>query len=155
MITVSWRSEEVMARPYGRAGPATSGEPPNRAGRGMGDLTHSQQAVLVGVGGGRGARGDAQLGEDVAHVAVDRPLAEDERGGDRAVGLPGGDAAQDLELAARQAVGGGGRCVEPREAARGAELLEAGARGVELQARGVLVTQRAARRADERAGAGA
>ena len=72
----------------------------------MGDFTQrrSEQSVLVGGGGGRGARGDAELGEDVAHVPVDGALAEHERGGDRLVGLAGGDQAQDLELALGEAM---------------------------------------------------
>ena len=41
--------------------------------------------VLVGVGRRRRARGDADLGEDVAHVPVHRALAEHELGGDRLV----------------------------------------------------------------------
>src|SRR6266511_6480765 len=46
-----------------------------------------QEVVLVGVGGGGRARGYAQLGEDVAHVAGHGLLAEEQVSGDRVVGL--------------------------------------------------------------------
>ena len=79
----------------------------------------SDDAVLVRVGGGRGARGDAELGEDVAHVAVHGPHAEHELGGDRLVGLRprrAGAAPRARARSARGRRGAGGR----------AERVEAG-----------------------------
>lgn len=38
--------------------------------------------------------GDAEPSQDVAHVPIDRPLAEDEPGGDLLVRLPGRDQAK-------------------------------------------------------------
>lgn len=54
------------------------------------------QIVLVGEGGGRGARGHADLEEDVRDVASDRPLAEVEGGGDFSVRPPRCDEPQYL-----------------------------------------------------------
>src|SRR5262249_59305642 len=48
------------------------------------------------------ARRDAELDEDVAHVRLDRLLAEVERARDLAVRLAFGDECRDLELARRQ-----------------------------------------------------
>ena len=82
----------------------------------MGDFTQrrSDQSGLVGVGGGRGARGDAELGEHVAHVAVHGALAEHELGGDRLVGLAGGNQPQDPQLALAEAMGIAGRAARER-----------------------------------------
>src|SRR5690242_7045390 len=62
---------------------ALRGNPPICAAFRMGNFTHRagepgespatlDEPVLVGEGGGGGARGHAELGEDVAHVAIDR-----------------------------------------------------------------------------------
>src|SRR5437763_5539715 len=48
----------------------------------------SHEVVLERERGGRGSRRHAELGEDVLHVASDRALADDEGGGDLAVGPP-------------------------------------------------------------------
>src|SRR5688572_27204092 len=61
------------------------------------------EAVLVGVGGRRGARGEAELGKNVAHVPRNRLLADHEIGGDAAVCLAGREQPQDLALAVREA----------------------------------------------------
>src|SRR4029453_83423 len=77
-----------------------SDEPPNLLTSGVGTSTHtraSDEVVLIGVRGGRGASGNAQLREDVAHVPVDRPIAEHELGGDRPVRRASGDEAQHLQ----------------------------------------------------------
>jgi len=77
----------------------------------MGDFTQrvSEQSLLVRVGGCRSARGDAELGEDVAHMAVDRALADHELSGDCLVGLACGNQPQYLQLSHGEAVGIGGR----------------------------------------------
>src|SRR5579884_133572 len=64
----------------------------------------SDETVAHGVGGGRGPRVDAELVEDVGDVAADGARADEEDGGDLAVGLPLGDQAQDVQLALRQPV---------------------------------------------------
>ena len=56
--------------------------------RRVGDSTHGRvrrARCSYAYAGRRGARRDAELGEDVAHVPVHRPLAEHELGGDRLV----------------------------------------------------------------------
>src|SRR6266508_3212508 len=53
------------------------GEP---EGAGYATAARLQEPVLVGVRRGRGTRGHAQLGEDVAHVPVDRLLGQDQVG---------------------------------------------------------------------------
>ena len=58
--------------------------------------------MLVGVGRRRRARRDAELGEDVAHVASYGPLAEEQLGGDGAVRLARRDEAEDFHLTWRQ-----------------------------------------------------
>src|SRR4051812_39987407 len=87
----------------------------------------SDEIVLVGVSGRRGARGDVELDEDIADVAVDGLLAEHEFAGDRLVGLAGGDEAQHLQLARRQSVRrrrrGVGMRSEKREVRRRSEFL--------------------------------
>src|SRR6266566_84558 len=65
--------------------------------------TAGLQSVLVGVSGGSGAGRHSELGEDVAHVAGYRLLADEERGRDRALRLAGGDEAYALDLARGQA----------------------------------------------------
>ena len=65
-------------------------------------MAHSEEVGLVGERGRRRTRGDAQLGEDVAHVPVDRPLAETQLHADRAVGQTLRDEPEHLELAAGQ-----------------------------------------------------
>src|SRR5687767_26820 len=62
------------------------------------------EPVLVGVGGGLCPRRERKLGEDVADVAGDGLLAEEELSRDRAVGLPGCQERQDLSLARAQAI---------------------------------------------------
>jgi hypothetical protein len=42
---------------------------------------------------------EAQLGQDVAHVRLDRGVTDDELAGDLGVGAPGGQQAQHLDLA--------------------------------------------------------
>jgi hypothetical protein len=46
----------------------------------------------------------AQLGEDVAHVRLDRGVADDELAGDLGVGAPGGQQAQHLDLARAEVI---------------------------------------------------
>src|SRR5829696_4750492 len=57
------------------------------------------EVVVVGVGGGRAARRDAELGEDMAHVARHRLFADDEVLRDPPVGLASGEESKDLQLA--------------------------------------------------------
>ena len=87
-------------------GAATSAEPPNLGARGMGISAHRRaardQVVLVGVRGGSRPRRQSELGEDVADVAGDRPLAQHQLGRDRVVGPAGRDQPQHLELARAQ-----------------------------------------------------
>ena len=75
---------------------------------------HAQPAGPIAVGGGRGARRHAELGEDVAHVSLDRALAEEQLRRNGLVGATGGDESQHLPLARRQAAGGSGGVAEQR-----------------------------------------
>ena len=77
-----------------------------------------------------GAAGRAELAQDVLDVVLDRPLADDQRRGDREVGLAPGQQPQHLELARRSAhrpapgsAGAGGG--PPSSAASARELAEA------------------------------
>ena len=95
----------------------------------------------VGEGRGRGARGDVELGEDIAHVPVDRLLAQGQLAGDGLVRLAGGDQAQDLQARAVSAHASADRTgllrqrVDPGEIRRGAELLEHGPGRIDLETR--------------------
>src|SRR4051812_26778316 len=63
----------------------------------------SEQADLRRAAGGLGAGPAAQLGQDVSHMHVNGPHAEDEPLGDLAVGQATRGESHDLELAAREA----------------------------------------------------
>src|SRR5207247_7981148 len=104
------------------------------------------ELVLEGERPGRRPRGDAQLREDVLHVAGDGVLADHERGGDLAVAPTGRDEAQHLELARREAVVGSGRPrqserVDPGKVRLGAELREDLPGGVELARDSVVIPE--------------
>ncbi len=58
----------------------------------------SKQAEAGCLGDGGGAGGDAKLGEDVGHVAVDGVLAQDEAPGDLLVAHPLGHKPKDFQL---------------------------------------------------------
>src|SRR5215208_736323 len=109
----------------------------------------SDEPVLVRVGCGRGARGQAQLGEDIAHVPVYRPLAKDQLGGDHLVGLTGGDQAQHLMLTWRQPMNMDGRSpvgerVDSGEIRRSSKVCEVPSGRFQLQRGGILVAEGAA-----------
>src|SRR5882672_8808383 len=88
------------------------------------------------------ARRDAQLGVDVLHVAGDRVLADDEDGGDVAVGLPACEESQYLELARGEPVGGPGRLgLESCEIRGRLQVAEGLAGCVALECRGLAVAQ--------------
>ena len=72
----------------------------------------AQEAGLAGLDAGLDPGAAVELGEDVAHVHVDRARAEEELGGDLAVGAALGDQPHDLELAPRE------RAPSPSAAAR-------------------------------------
>ena len=98
----------------------------------------SEQLVVVGVGGGGGPRRNVELVEDVAHVPVDRPLAQEQLGRDGLVGLAGGDQAKHLKLARREPMWCDRRCalaerVEPSKVRRGSQPFKDGSGGVELE----------------------
>ena len=74
----------------------------------------------MGVGDGGGTGLHAELAKDAGDVPLNGGQAEEERLGDRPVGVTGGDQAQHLQFARSQAVGerrrGSGRdwrCVGP------------------------------------------
>src|SRR5262249_11550248 len=87
-----------------------------------------------------GPRTDAQLGVDVRQVARDRPLAQEERGGDLAVPAALGDENRDPALGRRQPFLAPAAADPPdllprsRDPGRGAESLEA----VERRAQGLF-----------------
>ena len=62
------------------------------------------QAVVEGEDHGRGAVAQPQLGEHVVDVRLDRALADEQLGGDLAVGLAPADQRQHLELTAGERV---------------------------------------------------
>src|SRR5690242_12343357 len=127
---------------------------PRRAGDG-GIPAASDEPVLVGEGRGGGARGHTELGEDVAQVALDRLLAEDELGGDRLVAVARRDEPQDLQLARAEPVAAlGSRRVEAGQVRRRAERRVGLACGVELHPGGVLVAEGVAGAREQLAGAG-
>src|SRR5688572_24995325 len=110
--------------------------------------------VLVRVGGGRGARRDPELVEDVAHVPRDGLLADHELGSDRAVGLAGREQDQNLDLARSQAAGNTGivharNALQASEIGRGSKVRERRARGVELHIRTFVVREGSVRESDE------
>src|SRR5688572_26014851 len=114
----------------------------------------SEQLVLVAVGGGRGARGHVELGEDVADVPVHRLLAQRELCGDGLVGLARGDQAEHLQLARRESVRtvwgiSPGKRIDARDVRRGAEPRELRPRRGELELAFVAVFERAAGKPDE------
>ena len=65
--------------------------------------TGRNETVLVGVGGGGGPAGDAELGEDVLDVPTHGVLADRELLCDLAVGAPGHQPGEHLALALREA----------------------------------------------------
>src|SRR5437588_7367872 len=75
---------------------------PSQPGR-MGISMQSDEVVPERVGRGRGARGHAELVEDVADVAGNRLLTDDELLGDLSVGLAGRKQGKEFDLPARQA----------------------------------------------------
>ena len=102
--------------------------------------------------GGR-ARRDFELREDVAHVTVDRLLAERELGGNLPIRAAGCHEPQHLKLARRESVlctaNAGRRArsegVEMGQIRRRLETLERRPRELELQRGAVLVAKRASR----------
>ena len=114
--------------------------------------------MLVRVGGGGGAAGQAQLREDVAEVGYHGLLADDETLGDLTVGEPLGDVGQDFLLAAGQTAGRPGREVQPRPGsgcvADRVEAIEDRDGTGELQPGTVVVANRSARGCDRLPGAG-
>ena len=103
--------------------------------------------------------GHPELGEDVAHVPVHRPLAQDQLGGDGPVGPAGGDQAQDLDLprgqpTRRPGPAPPGQRLQPGQVGGGAEPLEGPAGGVQLHRRRVLVAEGAAGQPDQHPGPG-
>src|SRR5437868_14448624 len=58
----------------------------------------SEQPALGGQGRHGSARADIQLDQDVGHVAVDRVVTDDQALRDLAVGQPGRDEPDNLEL---------------------------------------------------------
>ncbi len=62
----------------------------------------ARQAAFRGPGGDLGARGEAELAEDVADVGLDGPLAENEGGGDLSVRLAPADERRHVALARGQ-----------------------------------------------------
>jgi hypothetical protein len=88
--------------------------------------TRFRRADARVLGGGLGAQGDAELAEDVAHVAIHSPHAEDELRDDRLVGLAGDEVAQHLELALSEVgilrLSPADERVKPHEVGRGPEL---------------------------------
>ena len=99
----------------GHAGDHTEGDVPAPHGAKDHDrLGHSAAAVrreveANGDRGGLGARGHAELAQDVRHVDARGVLADEQLVGDLAVGPAQGDQGQHLALALRQAEGIGGR----------------------------------------------
>ena len=57
-----------------------------------------------GVEGGLGAVGDAELGQNGAHVALDRAFSDPKAGGDFFIALASHDQLQYLALAGREIV---------------------------------------------------
>ena len=112
--------------------------------------------VPIGPGGRSRARGDVQLAEDIADVAIDGLLAEEELAGNGLIGLAGRNEAEHLELSRAQPVrvkwGSGSRGRRRRGHRIGrahvgcrAKLVEHLSRGVELEGCAVLVAERAKR----------
>src|SRR5437867_4017507 len=98
MTICTWRADPASEEPPNLPPQAAWVLPPTRG---------SDEVVLVGVRGGRGARGDPQLREDVAHVPVYRPLAEHELAGDGPVRRAPGDETKHLQLALGESMSGG------------------------------------------------
>src|SRR5882757_9488770 len=76
-----------------RRGGARAGRPPGRATGPSADLADCLGAV-----------GDVELGEDRAHVMVDRVRADDQTAGDLGVRQPFADQPDDIDLSAGEAV---------------------------------------------------
>src|SRR5690606_14463797 len=100
--------------------------------------------------GGR-TRRHIELREDIAHVAIHRPLAEHEPGRHLPVREPGCDEPQHFELTRCETSCRGARPLEPqaqridvREIRPCLQALEDLARGLELELRALLVAERPA-----------
>ena len=65
----------------------------------------SEQLVPVGEGRGSRAGVNVDLREDVAHMPIDRLLAQEQLFRDRAIGLPAREQAQHVELSWREPEG--------------------------------------------------
>src|SRR5437773_6520843 len=115
--------------------------------------TAGLQSVLVGVSGGRGAGRNSELGEDVAHVASRRLLADEKLGRNRAIRPAGGDEAYDLNLARGQAARRLGRPAGQRlhshRVGCGAQGREGSVSGIELHGSRIGVAQLSASEADQ------
>src|SRR6187431_680188 len=92
-----------MNQGYRGVAGTTSGGPPNFASLPKW-VVLPNEAVLIRPGRRRGARGHVQLDEDVAHMPIDRLLAQEKRVGDGLVGLAGGDEQEHLVFPRAQAV---------------------------------------------------
>ena len=110
-----------------------------------GPQASSGQVVLEGEGRGGGSRRHADLAEDVAEVAPDSVLADDQYRGDVAVGQAPGDQLQHLDLPIAQRLGVLGRTAGKGTGTVGIRLRpqprERGSRGLELEHGGLLVTR--------------
>src|SRR5918996_1191670 len=113
----------------------------------------SDEVVLERERARRGPGRHSERGEDVLDVPGDRVLADDERLGYLPVALAGGEKTEDLHLARRESVralpGARRGGVQPGEVGGGPERSEHVAGRLELERRGVLVAERAARLRDE------
>ena len=103
--------------------------------------------MLEGVSGCGSPRADAEFGEDVAHVTVHGPLAEDQFGSYRPVGPTRSDHSEDFDLTTTQPTGVDRMITDdrfrPDHVGARAEQSESVPRGRQLQGRAVVVLHRA------------
>src|SRR6266581_2269073 len=116
-----------------------------RAGWSFLPTRHPNHVVLEGESGCRGPRRNIELGEDVAHVTSDRPLADEQLRRDIPVRLALRHQSQDFSFpcgqSRREPRLRASECVQPSQIRLGAELVEDSAGALELSFRPLLVSQ--------------
>ena len=111
--------------------------------------------MLVGEGRHGDPRRHAELGENVGHVPVYGPLAEEQRGCDLAVAPPGRHQLEHLDLALGQTCRRCGAATSVRDGLRvpvGTEPVEHGIGGIQLHEHCIVVRESSVRVCEQQPG---